>query len=41
MAAGGDKAAAMKIYQSLNKTGVPQLVRTAALRGMVGAASRR
>jgi HEAT repeat protein len=39
MAAEGNKAGALKIYQSLNKTGVPQLVRTAALRGMVGAAS--
>jgi HEAT repeat protein len=41
MAAEGDKTGARKIYQSLNKTGVPQLVRTAALRGMVGASSGR
>lgn len=37
MAAAGDKAGAQKIYMSLNKQGVPQLVRTAALKGMVGA----
>lgn len=41
MAAEGDKAQARKIYQSLNKTGVPQLVRTAALRGIVGTAGGR
>ncbi len=38
MVAEGNKAGALSIYRSLNKTGVPQLVRTAALRGMVGAA---
>ncbi|MBN1509570.1 MAG: ThuA domain-containing protein [Sedimentisphaerales bacterium] len=39
MMAQGDKAGAVKIYAGLNKQGVPQLVRTAALKGMVGAAS--
>ena len=34
MAAGGDKAGANKIYMNLNKSGVPSLVRTAALRGI-------
>ena len=38
MAAGGKKVEALKIYRDLNKEGVPQLVRTAALKGMVGAA---
>jgi type 1 glutamine amidotransferase len=38
MVAAGNKADAQKIYLSLNKQGVPQLVRTAALKGMVGAA---
>lgn len=38
MAAEGDKAGALKMYRELNKAGVPQLVRTAALRGMLSAA---
>ena len=38
MVAEGKKIEALKIYRELNKAGVPQLVRTAALRGMVGAA---
>ncbi len=38
MAAEGDKAGALKMYRELNKAGVPQLVRTAALRGMLNAA---
>ncbi len=41
MVAAGDKTGALKVYQSLNKTGVPQRARTAALRGMVGASSGR
>jgi type 1 glutamine amidotransferase/HEAT repeat protein len=36
----GDRPAALKIYRNLNKEGVPQLVRTAALKGMVNAAGR-
>ena len=35
-----DRSGALKIYRSLNKEGVPQLVRTAALKGMVNAAGR-
>ncbi len=35
-----DRPGALKIYRSLNKEGVPQLVRTAALKGMVNAAGR-
>jgi len=35
MVAGGDKTGAQRIYVSLNKEGVPQLVRTAAIKGMV------
>jgi len=35
MVAEGNKAGAQKIYVSLNKDGVPQLVRTAAIKGMV------
>jgi len=38
MVAEGNKAQAQKIYVSLNKEGVPQLVRTAAMKGMVKAA---
>ncbi len=38
MLAEGSKAQAQKIYVSLNKEGVPQLVRTAAMKGMVKAA---
>jgi HEAT repeat protein len=38
MVAAGNKAQAQKIYVSLNKEGVPQLVRTAAMKGMVKAA---
>ena len=41
LAAAGNKAEAQKIYLSLNKQGVPQLVRTAALKGMVGAAGKK
>ncbi|MBN1359850.1 MAG: HEAT repeat domain-containing protein [Sedimentisphaerales bacterium] len=41
MVAEGDRAGARKIYQSLTATGVPQLVRTAALRGMRDAVSSR
>ncbi len=41
MVAAGNKAEAQKIYLSLNKQGVPQLVRTAALKGMVGAAGKK
>lgn len=37
MVAAGNKAGAQKIYIGLNKQGVPQLVRTAALKGMVKA----
>ena len=40
LVAAGNKVEALKIYRDLNKPGVPQLVRTAALKGMVGAASR-
>ncbi len=40
LVAEGNKAEAQKIYLSLNKQGVPQLVRTAALKGMVGAAGK-
>ena len=36
----GSKVPALKIYRDLNKEGVPQLVRTAALKGMVKAAGR-
>jgi hypothetical protein len=39
MVSKGDRPAALKIYRDLNKDGVPQLVRTAALKGMVSAAS--
>lgn len=39
MAAGGDKLGANKIYISLNKEGVPSLVRTAALKGIAGGRS--
>jgi type 1 glutamine amidotransferase len=38
LVATGDKAGAQKIYVSLNKDGVPQLVRTAAMKGLVNAA---
>jgi len=38
LVAEGKKVDALKIYRELNKPGVPQLVRTAALRGMVKAA---
>jgi type 1 glutamine amidotransferase len=41
LVAEGNKAEAQKIYLSLNKQGVPQLVRTAALKGMVGAAGAK
>jgi type 1 glutamine amidotransferase/HEAT repeat protein len=37
MTAEGNKVEALKIYRDLNKAGVPQLVRTAALKGMVNA----
>jgi hypothetical protein len=37
MVAGGNKAGAMKIYTGLNREGVPQLVRTAAINGIVNA----
>jgi len=36
----GDRPGALRIYRNLNKEGVPQLVRTAALKGMVNAAGR-
>jgi len=36
----GEKVQALKIYRDLNREGVPQLVRTAALKGMVKAAGR-
>jgi len=36
----GERPAALRIYRNLNKEGVPQLVRTAALKGMVNAAGR-
>jgi len=35
-----DRTGALKIYRNLNKEGVPQLIRTAALKGMVNAAGR-
>jgi type 1 glutamine amidotransferase len=35
MVAAGDKLGAQKIYAGLNKEGVPQLVRSAAMKGMV------
>ncbi|MEN6424180.1 MAG: ThuA domain-containing protein [Phycisphaerales bacterium] len=35
MVAAGDKVGAQKIYAGLNKEGVPQLVRSAAMKGMV------
>jgi len=38
MAAAGDKAGANKIYVSLNKEGVPSLVRSAAMKGIAGSA---
>jgi hypothetical protein len=41
MMAQGDKAGAIKIYTGLNKQGVPQLVRTAALKGMVSASGAK
>jgi len=41
LVAEGNKAEAQKIYLSLNKQGVPQLVRTAALKGMVSAAGAK
>jgi type 1 glutamine amidotransferase len=41
MVAEGNKTGAMKIYGSLNKQGVPQLVRTAALKGMVGTSTAK
>lgn len=37
MVAEGNKAGARKIYVSLNKEGVPALVRTAAIKGITGA----
>ncbi len=40
MVAEGDKNGGMKIYVTLNKQGVPSLVRTAAMKGMTGAAAR-
>lgn len=36
----GERPGALRIYRNLNKEGVPQLVRTAALKGMVNAAGR-
>jgi type 1 glutamine amidotransferase len=39
MVADGNKAEALKIYRDLNKPTAPQLIRTAALKGMVSAAS--
>jgi HEAT repeat protein len=36
MAAAGDKLGASKIYVSMNKDGVPSMVRTAAMRGIAG-----
>jgi type 1 glutamine amidotransferase len=39
MVAAGNKGEALKIYRDLNKPTAPQLVRTAALKGMVTAAS--
>ncbi len=39
--ADGQKAQAQKMYLELNKAGVPQLVRTAALRGMLKASSSK
>jgi len=38
MAAAGDKTGANKIYISLNKEGVPSLVRSAAMKGIAGGA---
>jgi hypothetical protein len=38
MVAAGDKAGANKIYISLNKEGVPSLVRSAAMKGIAGSA---
>jgi type 1 glutamine amidotransferase/HEAT repeat protein len=35
-----ERSGALRIYRNLNKDGVPQLVRTAALKGMVNAAGR-
>jgi type 1 glutamine amidotransferase len=40
LVAEGNRAEAMKIFRDLNREGVPQLVRTAALKGMVNAAGR-
>jgi HEAT repeat protein len=40
LAAGGDRAGAQKIWVTLNKQGVPSLVRTAAMRSMTQGASR-
>jgi hypothetical protein len=40
MATKGERPAALRIYRNLNREGVPQLVRTAALKGMVNAAGR-
>jgi type 1 glutamine amidotransferase/HEAT repeat protein len=40
MVSQGERPAALRIYRNLNKQGVPQLVRTAALKGMVNAAGR-
>jgi HEAT repeat protein len=37
----GNKAGAQKMYAALNKQGVPQPVRTAALKGLLGAAGAR
>jgi HEAT repeat protein len=37
MAAEGNKAGAMKIYTGLNRDGIPQLIRTAAINGIVNA----
>jgi type 1 glutamine amidotransferase len=40
MVAEGNKAGAQRIYVSLNREGVPQLVRTAAMKGMVRSTQR-
>jgi len=40
MAAEGNKAEAQKIYVKLNKSGVPAMVRTAAMKGLVGASGK-
>ena len=40
MMAEGNKAEAQKIYVKLNKSGVPAMVRTAAMKGMVGATGK-